>query len=115
LKIILGKKDFSLLEIIPVQWDEGSASEIDNEFYESIGEIMKKIDPEAKMLPFMVPGTTDNRFFRWKGSVAYGFHPMIVEMDMEEMTKLAHGKNERISVENLKFGTEFYYQLVKNF
>jgi acetylornithine deacetylase/succinyl-diaminopimelate desuccinylase-like protein len=115
LQIILGKKIFDELEIIPLQWDEGSYSDIDNELYEKIGIIMKKIDPTAAILPFMVPGTTDNRYFRWKGSIAYGFHPMIVDMDFEEMSKLAHGKNERISVNNLKFGAEFYYQLIKDF
>ncbi|MHA1268331.1 MAG: ArgE/DapE family deacylase [Candidatus Helarchaeota archaeon] len=115
LRHILGKKYFDMLEIIPIQWDEGSMSGIANKFYEKIGEIMKKIDINAELLPFMVPGTTDNRFFRWKDSIAYGFHPMIVDIPFEEMSKLAHGKNERISVNNLKFGAEFYYQLMKEF
>ncbi|MBD3230839.1 MAG: M20/M25/M40 family metallo-hydrolase [Candidatus Lokiarchaeota archaeon] len=115
LKHILGEKLFSELEIIPIQWDEGSFNEIDNDFYEKISEIIGEIDKDGEVLPFMVPGTTDNRYFRWKGSVAYGFHPMIADMDFEEMSKLAHGKNERISVNNLKLGTEFYYRLIKDF
>ncbi|MHA1253700.1 MAG: M20/M25/M40 family metallo-hydrolase [Candidatus Helarchaeota archaeon] len=80
-----------------------------------IEEIMKEIDNNAKLMPFMVPGTTDNRFFREKNSIAYGFHPMIMDLPFEEMTKLAHGKNERISINNLKFGAEFYYKLIKTF
>jgi len=115
LKKILGEKYYSMIEITPIHWDEGSASEINNEFYGIIEKIMACIDPQAKILPYMVPGTTDNRYFRWKGCIAYGFHPMIVDIPFEEMSKLAHGKNERISVNNLKLGAEFYYQLCKEF
>jgi acetylornithine deacetylase/succinyl-diaminopimelate desuccinylase-like protein len=64
----------------------------------------------------LTTGGTDSRFFRRKGSVCYGFQPMHPEEDMSgKVVKREHGIDERISVENLVFGTSVLYETVKKF
>jgi acetylornithine deacetylase/succinyl-diaminopimelate desuccinylase-like protein len=49
------------------------------------------------------------------GSVCYGFHPMHPEAPTGKVVKREHGIDERISVENLVFGTSVLYETVKKF
>ncbi|MCX8021469.1 MAG: M20/M25/M40 family metallo-hydrolase [Syntrophorhabdaceae bacterium] len=55
------------------------------------------------VLPFITTGATDLRYFRKHGITAYGFFPIVVTND--DLMRM-HGKNERISIENLREGVE---------
>jgi len=48
--------------------------------------------------------------FRQHGITAYGFVPVILEPD-EAIT--IHGHNERISIENLRLGTQILFETVR--
>jgi acetylornithine deacetylase/succinyl-diaminopimelate desuccinylase-like protein len=63
----------------------------------------------------MLTGGTDSRFFRKMGSVCYGFHPIRPETSYSEMQQTIHGIDERISTENLVFGTSVLYNVVERF
>jgi acetylornithine deacetylase/succinyl-diaminopimelate desuccinylase-like protein len=63
----------------------------------------------------MLTGGTDSRFFRKMGSVCYGFQPMRADMPYGEILKAVHGIDERVSVENLVFGTSVLYEVVRRF
>jgi len=59
---------------------------------------------------------TDSRFFRRLGSVCYGFHPLRSETKLDQKaTRREHGVDERISVENLVFGVNVLYEVVRRF
>ena len=62
------------------------------------------------MLPSVSAGFTDSRVFRKHGITAYGFIPILLEQE-EAMT--VHGHNERISVENLRLGTQILFETVR--
>jgi acetylornithine deacetylase/succinyl-diaminopimelate desuccinylase-like protein len=49
------------------------------------------------------------------GCVRYGFQPLKTDASMDELLKMTHGIDERISVKNLVFGTSVLYQLVEQF
>jgi acetylornithine deacetylase/succinyl-diaminopimelate desuccinylase-like protein len=49
------------------------------------------------------------------GSVCYGFQPMRADMPYGEILKAIHGIDERVSVENLVFGTSVLYEVVRRF
>jgi len=49
------------------------------------------------------------------GSVCYGFHPMRADLPYSEISKMTHGIDERISIENLVFGTSILYNVVERF
>ncbi|MCK4434617.1 hypothetical protein KAU92_03925 [Candidatus Bathyarchaeota archaeon] len=49
------------------------------------------------------------------GSICYGFHPMCADIPYGETRKTIHGIDERISTENLVFGTSVLYNVVESF
>ncbi|RLG42195.1 MAG: hypothetical protein DRO05_01945 [Thermoproteota archaeon] len=102
------------LEIEPITQSRGTISPYKTEFFRKIEEVMGELDPGSTCVPFMVTGGTDSRFFREKfGTLAYGFQPMKVDIPVDEFLKLPHGVNERISLNNLLFGTRVLYEVVK--
>lgn len=101
------------VEIQPIQADEGSISPMETELYEAIAQTMEELDPGCGLVPYMVSGGTDSRFFRQRGIPAYGFLPLKPDLSFSEMLSIVHGRNERISQENLLLATKFFYRLVK--
>jgi len=63
----------------------------------------------------MMTGGTDSRFLRDLGAVCYGFAQMKTDISLNELLKMAHGIDERISTDNLVFGVSVLYELVKEF
>ncbi len=112
LKKILGKlyKEVELETIID---QPGGFTPSNTDFYQKIEQTISQLDPRAKLVPVLSPGSTDMLHFRKKGMQAYGFVPMkLGKLSTKEFAALAHGYNERFSVENLMFGTRFFYDLI---
>ena len=80
-------------------------------FYEILRQTLTEEDPQAVLMPFMVPGMTDARFVAAQGVTVYGFCPMKQDTD-ESPLEMAHGHNERISVANLGFAVRLLYNAV---
>ena len=94
--------------------DQGpSASRIDTPFYKKITQTIAKVIPEAIPIPFLTPGFTDAHFYRKLGMHMYGFIPMNVSSG-NEFLRLFHGNNERISLENLDFGSNTLMDLTRS-
>jgi acetylornithine deacetylase/succinyl-diaminopimelate desuccinylase-like protein len=100
-------------EIEILQTSPASESPSDNPLYRALDKALKETDPKAKMIPTMLTGATDSRFFRNQGSVAYGFQPMMPIANLSEILSRIHGHNERISAEDLLFGTRVLYRVLK--
>ncbi len=86
------------------------ASPIDTELFGVIESTVHDHVEEALVLPSVSAGFTDSRVFRKHGVTSYGFIPYILEMQ-EMMT--VHGHNERITVENLRLGTQILFETVR--
>jgi len=107
--------EFKDYELEIMQTSPGSESPADNPFYRALDKSLKQLDPKAKMVPTLLTGATDSRFFRNKGIVAYGFQPMTPIDNLSEYLSRVHGHDERISAESLLFGTRVLYQVLKDF
>ena len=110
-------RDFGLdkLEFETIQVNEPSESRAETPLYDVITSVLREFEPGCGVTPMLMTGGTDSRFFRKMGSVCYGFHPMRPEAPFDKMVKREHGIDERISVENLVFGTSVLYEVVKRF
>ncbi len=103
--------DDDRVEIDVVQYpEETSISEVDSEFYRTLSAVLKELVPEGVTAPMLTPGTTDSCFFRRKGVNSYGLFPAII--DPGELARF-HGIDERISIENLRLGTQITYNMLK--
>ena len=60
--------DFRDYEIEILQTSPASESPADNPLYRAFDKALKQMDPKAKMIPTMLTGATDSRYFRDKGS-----------------------------------------------
>jgi acetylornithine deacetylase/succinyl-diaminopimelate desuccinylase-like protein len=98
-----------------VQANEPSESPVETPLYDEITGVLREVAPSCGVTPTMTTGGTDSRFFRKAGSVCYGFQPMLPEAEYDKMVKMMHGIDERVSVENLVFGTNVLYEVVKRF
>ena len=107
--------DFKDYEIEILQTTPASESAADNALYRAMAKTLTRLDSKAKMIPMMLTGATDSRFFRDKGTAAYGFQPMIPIKNLSEYMSRVHGHDERIAAQSLLFGTRVLYELLKDF
>jgi acetylornithine deacetylase/succinyl-diaminopimelate desuccinylase-like protein len=115
IKGLLKDVDLEKLEFETIQASEPSESPTDTPLYRQIVDILKEFEPNCSAAPILLTGGTDSRFFRKLGSVCYGFEPMRSDLPYGEILKMAHGIDERISIENLVFGTSVLYSIVERF
>ncbi|MGA3291460.1 MAG: M20/M25/M40 family metallo-hydrolase [Candidatus Bathyarchaeia archaeon] len=98
-----------------IQAHGGSESASDTPLYITITSVLKEFEPGCGVTPTLTTGGTDSRFFRENGSICYGFQPMIPDEPNDELEKRMHGIDERITIENLVYGTSILYETVKRF
>jgi acetylornithine deacetylase/succinyl-diaminopimelate desuccinylase-like protein len=85
-------------------------SPLDTDLYKAIQKFAAKNDPDCPVVPLLLPGATDSRFLRDKGIIAYDFCPSrLTEKDLMRV----HGNNERVALENLKFGMRMMVEIIK--
>jgi acetylornithine deacetylase/succinyl-diaminopimelate desuccinylase-like protein len=97
-----------------IQVQEPSESPVNTLLYDVIKGVLGDFEPGCGVAPTLMTGGTDSRFFRRMGSVAYGFHPLCSETRYgEKATRREHGIDERISIDNLVFGTSVLYETIK--
>jgi acetylornithine deacetylase/succinyl-diaminopimelate desuccinylase-like protein len=114
-KKLLKDAGFDKLSFEIIQANDPSESPLNTPLRKRIAEVMKEFEPKSGLVPVMLTGGTDSRFFRRKGSVCYGFHPVRPETSYSEMQETIHGIDERISIENLVFGTSVLYKVIERF
>ncbi|MBA2347801.1 MAG: M20/M25/M40 family metallo-hydrolase [Solirubrobacterales bacterium] len=87
----------------------GNGSKPEGPLWDAIAAWLASEDPDAKVLPSMLPAFTDSRTFRaaFPECTAYGFYPQR-EMSLYEMWPLVHGKDERIHASTLGFAARAY-------
>jgi len=98
-----------------IQIHNGSQSTTQTPLYQTIKNVLQEADPGCTITPTLTTGGTDSRFFRESGSICYGFHPVRPEEPNDEYEKRIHGINERLSIDNLIWGTSILYETVKRF
>jgi acetylornithine deacetylase/succinyl-diaminopimelate desuccinylase-like protein len=76
---------------------------------------LKKHDPEAVPVPYLMPGFTDAKSWSRLGTRCYGFMPVRFPDDGTRFADLFHGHDERIPVDGLKWGCDVLYDVVRGF
>jgi acetylornithine deacetylase/succinyl-diaminopimelate desuccinylase-like protein len=90
----------------------GNASPADTPLMDALRGWLAREDPEARVVPTMLPAFTDSRTFRaaFPDCVAYGFFPQR-HQSLYESWPLVHSNDERIDVRDLGFATAFFAEL----
>ena len=85
-------------------------SPLDTDLFRAIQRFAARNDPDCPVVPHLLPGGTDARFLRKRGITTYDFCPF--RLTEKEMLRI-HGNNERIALENLKFGMTLMTEMIR--
>jgi len=86
-----------------------NASSIDTALFRAIEKAARRRDPKCIVTSPISTSSNDSHYFRELGIVCYNFEPYRADDDENARS---HGDDERISVENIEFGTVFYYDVL---
>ncbi len=109
LRALLGD-DFDL-EI--VMFDPGPAAP-DMGLFDTLGAVLRELDPEGIAVPLVLTGVTDARFFSRLGIQTYGFIPLKLPDDFN-FIRTIHAADERVPVEALDFGVQAIFKAMQRF
>ncbi|MBA3458237.1 MAG: M20/M25/M40 family metallo-hydrolase [Deltaproteobacteria bacterium] len=71
-------------------------------------------EPHATVVPYLIPGFTDAKYFSQAGARWYGFSPIKIEKDSGiKFAEMFHGTDERVPVAGLAWGVEVLDAVVR--
>ena len=88
-----------------------SESPVDHPLARAAARAIADYDPDAHLVPLLLPGVTDACFLRPRGVSVYGFTPVLPMDDMD----LTHGHDERISLASLDFSLRIGLDVVLDY
>jgi acetylornithine deacetylase/succinyl-diaminopimelate desuccinylase-like protein len=94
---------------------EGTATDPHSDIIPYMKKAIKEEYPEVTFVPLIMPGATDMRYLREKGTKAYGFSLFPPDTPLNTMSTLAHGPNEKVSLKTVEYTYKAYYNLAKEF
>ncbi|HZD22808.1 MAG TPA: M20/M25/M40 family metallo-hydrolase [Acidimicrobiia bacterium] len=103
------------IDIEPVQDFEATRSPMGNPLWEAIADTVEEMEGHRRLLPTTMNVATDARYWRRRGTIAYGVGLFDDRMDFSEMLALFHGHDERVSVESVHLTTRLYEKLLTRF
>ena len=103
---------FDQVEVEVIQEHLSTASPTDNRLWETLAASMMAAYPDAKVVPSLVTGGTDARFFRDRGAIAYGAGLLSPSVDTTEFFRRFHGHDERIDIQSLRLTVDLWLDVV---
>ena len=94
--------------------DPATSSPIDTPLWDSLGRASAKLCEGSALVPMVMTGGTDNRFFRRAGSVGYGFGLFSRRLAFEDYATMFHGNDERVDQESLALSTQLWLALAED-
>jgi acetylornithine deacetylase/succinyl-diaminopimelate desuccinylase-like protein len=77
----------------------------DGELVDAMNAALLSVDPDARIVPYMLSGGTDAKHFARLGIRCFGFIPLRLPPELD-FAALFHGVDERVPIESLTFGTQ---------
>lgn len=113
LRTVLGPDvELEVIRSAPATVTEPVASPL----YDVIARQVIAREPDSVVVPYMIPGFTDAKYFTQLGARWYGFSPVKIEPGSGiKFADMFHGHDERIPVAGLHWGTEVLDAVVREF
>ena len=91
------------VEVEIVHLDVGLENPFSGALVERMVGALKRHDPDAEVLPYLLSGGTDNKALSELGIAGYGFAPLRLGPELD-FPAMFHGVDERVPLEALAFG-----------
>lgn len=102
------------VEVSTIHHSTPTSSPWDTELRAVLERATRRVYPDAELVPRLMTGGTDLRFFREKGAVAYGFGLFSDSFTMKDYASRFHGHDERVDVESLRLTTDMWMQVARD-
>jgi acetylornithine deacetylase/succinyl-diaminopimelate desuccinylase-like protein len=111
---LLGEEAESGYELSFAEDVVGNSSPLDGPLTDAVRDFTRSHDPDARIIPLVLPGFTDSHWFRkaFPDCIAYGFFPQRA-MTLYDTTPLVHAADERIAIDDLELAASFYHALAR--
>jgi acetylornithine deacetylase/succinyl-diaminopimelate desuccinylase-like protein len=103
------------VEIVPLFRQAATMTPTDTPMWRCLTDLTRRVYPDATLVPTMTTGGTDARFYRAKGSTAYGAGLFSPGMPYQAFADRFHGHDERVDVESLALTTDLWLGVVDTF
>ncbi|MBK0421413.1 M20/M25/M40 family metallo-hydrolase [Leucobacter sp. CSA2] len=102
------------IEVEIVHSDIGLEVPFSGELVDAMQASLRREDPEAHVLPYLLSGGTDNKSLSLLGIVGYGFAPLRLPADLD-FPGMFHGVDERVPLDALDFGHRVLVDLLRTY
>jgi acetylornithine deacetylase/succinyl-diaminopimelate desuccinylase-like protein len=102
------------VEVTTLQSSVATASPVGNPLWDALAARTQVVYPGAELVPGVVVGGTDARFFRERGAIAYGAGLFSPAMTQESFSERFHGNDERVDVESLGLAADLWVGVAKH-
>ncbi|MEX2626473.1 MAG: M20/M25/M40 family metallo-hydrolase [Ilumatobacteraceae bacterium] len=102
------------VETSVLQEFEATRSPVGNPLWDILATHTQVAYPGSELIPGMVTGGTDARFYRARGSVAYGAGLFTPQMDFATFGQRFHGNDERVDVDSLDLAADLWVGVARD-
>ena len=112
---VIGPDVEDRVEIGDVESSLASASPAEGVLWESIGDALEATVGHRRLLPTLIPVATDARFFRRRGTLAYGVGVFDDRVSFGDLLSMFHGHDERVGEVSLGLTVNHLLATVQRF
>ncbi len=94
--------------------DPATESPIDTPLWDSLTRVSSRLCEGSALVPTIMTGGTDNRYFRRAGAIGYGFGLFSRRIRFEDYARMFHGHDERVDQESLDLSTQLWLALAED-
>jgi acetylornithine deacetylase/succinyl-diaminopimelate desuccinylase-like protein len=99
------------IEIDVVNEDIAIEAPFETTMFELMASVLRREDPGARAVPYMISGGTDAKALSTLGINCYGFSPLQMPADLDYW-RLFHGVDERVPIDGLQFGVRTLHRFL---
>lgn len=103
------------IEIIPIVKGGGTISATDTPLWDALSRATGDITGGRPLIPMLLSGSTDARYFRERGVPAYGFGLFSPRITLASFAKMFHGNDERVDTDSLRLSAQLFRELPERY
>lgn len=102
------------VEVLEEGENDATESPSPTPLWESLERTTATLVPGGRMVPYVLSGATDARFFRRKGVTAYGYALLSGRISYDEYGLMFHGNDERVDQESLGLSAQLWERTARD-
>jgi acetylornithine deacetylase/succinyl-diaminopimelate desuccinylase-like protein len=102
------------IEVVGEGENDATESAVPSPLWEVLQRVTASLVPGSRVIPYLLFGATDARFFRRKGVTAYGYAVFSDRIPYDRFAEMFHGNDERVDQESLALSVELWERVARD-